>query len=122
MSTRTIKIGIAAIIGVVALWNVGSLASDMKAFGQEPEVSITADLETVKLSALLSELATFGYTEVADLTYDGSIVEFRSNGTITIHEDQAGELVEKYGFTMTEFAPAPALEEDSIIIVKVRGA
>jgi hypothetical protein len=101
--------GILAIIGLVALWNLISLGS--VALGQEMTT------ETQKLSALLTELSAYGYTEVADLTYDGSLVEFRSNGTITLHEDTAGEIISKYGFTMKEFAPAPALEEDSIIIV-----
>jgi len=109
----TTKLGIVAIIGLVAMANVASVA-----YGQEEQKE--QELETQKLSQLLTELSAYGYTEFADLTFDGSIVEFRSNGTIHLAEDTAGELVSSYGFNMTEFAPAPALEEDSIIIVQVR--
>jgi hypothetical protein len=80
--------------------------------------------ETENLSGLYSELAgKYGYTEIIDLTYDHSLVEFRSNGTIPIAEDTAAEIAAKYDFVMVEFAPAPTLEEDSIIVVQlVRGA
>jgi len=81
------------------------------AFGQ----SVT---EIDRLNGLYTELAVYGYTEVADLDALGNQVEFRSNGTIPIAEDTAAELITQFGFTMTEFAPAP-VGEDSIIIVNM---
>jgi len=102
-------LGITAIIGLIVAMNFASVA-----MGQE----MTSEIEKVK--ALSTELSEYGYSFERDITADGSQVEFRSNGTIVIAEDTATELVQKYGFTLIEFAPAPALEEDSIIIVGVR--
>lgn len=126
---RTIKIGIIAIIGLVALWNVGSLTSD-KAFGQEYKfdtesgaiVQVNNDSEMTRLSKLDLVLQTWGYDEIRDLNINGTQVEFRGNIDTeeNIAEYKAGELVEKFGFELVEFAPAPSeteTEEDSIIIV-----
>jgi hypothetical protein len=73
--------------------------------------------ETVRLSQLFADLKTFGYTEVADYNVEGTLVEFRSNGTIFLAQDVASNLMAQHGFELKEYAPAPALSEDSIIII-----
>jgi len=99
-------------IGVAA----GLVITMLLAANSYGQTSMTSE-ETDRLSALYTEMATYGYTEVRDLDAQGNEVEFRSNGTIPIEEDTAAEMIQKYGFEMQTFAPAPALQEDSIIII-----
>jgi len=102
------------IIAIVLGSTIAPIGAGM-AFGQELS-------EMDRLNGLYTTMSEYGYTEVADLNNEGSIIEFRSNGTVHLAEDTAGFMITGFGFTMMDYSPAPIGQDSIIVVATVNGA